>query len=440
MSELGQRAPEMTTSLPGPEGLRWVESLARTECPSLTTRRARRAERSGASHDPIVWDRARGVNVVDVDGNVYVDLVGAFGVATVGHAHPTVVEAVQRQAARLPHAMGDVHPSRPKLELLEALAALAPFDESRIVLGLNGADALAAALKTAVLATHKPGVIAFEGGYHGLMYGPLSICGYGAAFRAPFAAQLNPHVAFAPFPRTERQLQATLERVDEVFADDVGAVVVEPALGRGGVVFPPEGLLPALAERCRARGALLIVDEIFAGLGRTGERWAHASSRAVPDLICAGKALGGGLPVSACIGRADAMAAWGDPEGAAIHTATFAGNPLACRAALAALAVVEAEGLIERARTVGATWRDELHQRVGALPGVVEVRGRGLMIGVELEDGDRTLALVQTLLERGWITLPAGASGEVLQLTPPLVVDPALLGLFSSTLAELLEV
>lgn len=424
-------------------GARWVEVLAARECPSLTARRARRAERSGASHDPIVWAEARGANVRDTDGNVYVDLTAGFAVAAVGHAHPAVVEAAQRQMAVLPHALGDVHPSVPKLELLDRLAALAPFDDARIVLGLNGSDALAAALKTAVLATGRPGVIAFEGGYHGLMYGPLALCGYSEGFRSPFVSQLNPHVRFAPYPSSADELASSLASLDalleeESFGDGVGAVVVEPALGRGGVVIPPPGFLAALAERCRARGALLVLDEIFTGFGRTGRRWGHDGEGVVPDLICAGKALGAGMPISALLGRGDVMAAWGDPGGEAIHTATFAGHPVACASALACLDVIEREGLVARAVETGAFLLDEL-SRLRRHRAVRDVRGRGLLVGVVLDDGARTLALVRALLERGYLTLPAGPRAEVLSITPPLTIEPALLRGFVDTLDALLE-
>ncbi len=422
----GRQLPALVTArVPGPEGERGVERLARTECPSLTMRRARRAERTGASHDPIVWAEARGANVRDTDGNVFVDLIGAFGVCAVGHAHPRVVEAAQRQLARLPHALGDVHPSEAKLDLLDRLAAWVPFD-ARIVLGLNGADAIAAALKTAVLATGRPGVVAFEGGYHGLMYGPLAICGSHPAFRAPFAAQLNPHVRFLPYGDAR-----ALEAID----GSIGAVVVEPALGRGGLVFPPAGWLGALAARAREAGAIVIVDEILTGFGRTGRRFAFEDELA-PDVVCVGKALGGGLPISACIGTAEVMAAWGDPDAEAIHTATFAGSPPSCAAAAAALAILEDEGLIERSRTVGARWLAALRAAVGAK--ARDVRGRGLMIAVELDDGARAGRVVQDLLSRGWIVLASGAAGRTLQLTPPLTIEPALLDAFTAVLAEVL--
>lgn len=428
--QLGQRPPEIRGPVPGAGSARWIEVLARTECPSLTERRARRAERAGAPNDPIVWAEAKGANVRDVDGNVYVDLIAGFSVAAAGHGHPEIVEAVQKQAGTLLHALGDVHPSEPKVRLLERLAALAPFDDARVILGLNGADALAAAMKTAVLHTGKPGVLAFEGGYHGLMYGPLALCGFAPSFRDPFAAQLNPHVRFAPWGSPD---------VDALFTEDIGAVIVEPALGRGGLRFPPEGFLRALREACDARSALLIFDEIFTGFGRTGHRWAHTPEGATPDLICAGKAMGGTLPVSACIGTLEVMRAWGDPSGAAIHTATFAGNPLACAAALASLEVIEREGLARRAAEVGARWVEALTEALDPCDAVREVRGRGLMVGVELHDGARTLRLVGELLARGWITLPAGPRAEVLQLTPPLNVDEALLSRFTDTLAQVLR-
>lgn len=432
----GAQLPHLLTEIPGPRSARGVESLARTECPSLTMRRARRAERSGASSDPIVWAEARGANVRDADGNVFVDMIGAFGVVGVGHAHPRVVEAVQRQVALLPHGLGDVHPSVAKLDLLEALAGWVPF-ESRIILGLNGADALAAALKTAVLATGRSGVLAFEGGYHGLMYGPLALCGSHPHFREPFAEQLNPNVRFVPYPRFD--LDATFEALDRALDDTVGAVVVEPALGRGGLVFPPAGFLATLAGRVRERGALLVFDEIFTGFGRTGERFAYEVESVEPDLLCLGKALGGGLPISACVGTEAVMAAWGDPDREAIHTATFAGSPLSCVAASASLEVLEEEGLVSRSREVGDAWRRSLVERLGEHPSVREIRGRGLMLAVELVDGALAARAVQQLSSRGWLVLGAGPAGASLQLTPPLMIDERLLAGFTDALVQVLE-
>jgi 4-aminobutyrate aminotransferase-like enzyme len=176
-AELGSLLPAMRTPVPGARSAALVDALAAVESPSLTARRARRAETSGASWDPIVWASARGANVVDVDGNVLVDLASGFGVASIGHGHPRVVEAIAAQSLELVHGFGDVHPSAVKIALLEKLASIAPFPEARVILGAHGGDAIEAALKTAMLDTGRPGVLAFEGGYHGLSHGPLAICG-----------------------------------------------------------------------------------------------------------------------------------------------------------------------------------------------------------------------------------------------------------------------
>lgn len=421
---LGRRAPSVG-ALPGARSAALVDALARTECPAFTTRRARRAERSGAPQDPIVWAQARGANVVDADGNVFVDLTSGFGVAALGHAHPAVTEAIAAQAARLPHALGDLHPSDAKIALLETLAELAPWPDARVVLSLSGSDAVETAIKTAVLATGRPGVLAFEGGYHGLSHGPLAACGYAPAFRLPFAAQLSPHVRFAGWH--EQDLDAMLASVDAAWTDDLGAVLLEPMQGRGGCRPAPEGLLAALQERCRARGAVLIVDEILTGLGRCGPTFL-SGDRA--DLLCVGKALGGGLPVSACLGRAEVMAAWGDPDGEAIHTGTFFGNPLGCAAASAALR--ELAPLGARARAVGGRWAERLRGLTGR-----PVSGAGLLLGVRFASS--TLPLVAALLARGYLTLPAGADATTLQLAPPLTIDEDLLRGFDAALADALE-
>lgn len=433
-----QLDPDVQAPLPGERGRALVEALAAAECPALTARRARRSEQSGAPHDPIVWTRARGVNVWDADGNRYVDLSAGFGACAVGHGAAAVTRAVQAQAERLLHALGDLHPSDVKIELLSRLRALAPFTDARVMLGSSGADAVTSALKTAALHSGKPGVLAFAGAYHGLEYGPLAACGYSDAFRAPFAAQLNPHVAFAPFPGAGTNAQAALDAVELAWRgrDDIGAVLIEPVLGRGGVVVPPAGFLVGLQALCARREAVLIADEVLTGLGRTGALLSSVQQGAQPDLICLGKALGGGLPVSACIGRADVMAAWGDPAGEALHTGTFFGHPLGCAAALAALELVQTQRLCDRAARVGDWLVNELRARIGAR--VVDVRGIGLLVGIELAASGQALAVVRALLERGYIVVPAGADARVLSLTPPLVIEQARLARFVAALVEVL--
>ncbi len=430
----GSQLPQLTTSIPGPRSAALAETLAHVECPALTARRARRAEASGASHDPISWQGARGSNVRDVDGNVFVDLTAGFGAAMLGHAHPAVVQALADQQGRLLHALGDVQPSDTKVALLSELAALAPFPDARIILGLSGADAVEAALKTAVLHTRRPGIVSFLGGYHGLSHGPLAACGYSEGFRAPFHEQLNPHVRFVPFPRAPEQGEFALAAVEQALRElSTGAVLVEPIQGRGGVHVPPPGFLRALSELTKKHGALLIADEIYTGLGRTGPLFLHREEGADADLICLGKALGGGVPVSACLGREEIMRAWGDPGGEAIHTSTFLGNPPACAAALAVLQELKRADLGAQALARGERLRRAITAQTG-----LNVRGRGLLLGVELADPARVLQLTRAVLERGFITSPGGSPPSVLCLTPPVCITDAQIDAFAQALAECL--
>jgi len=334
------------------------------------------------------------------------------------------------------HALGDVHPSDTKVRLLSALAALAPFP-ARVILGLSGADAVEAALKTAALHTRKPGLVAFHGGYHGLSHGPLAACGYAEGFRTPFAQQLNPHVAFADFPERSDQVMAALDSVRSALdslADRCGAILVEPIQGRGGVRVAAPGFLAALSALARQRGLLLIVDEIYTGLGRSGALLAHREHGCEADLICLGKALAGGYAVSACLGRAEVMAAWGDPAGEAIHTSTFLGNPPACAAALATLEEITSRDAPALARARGA----RLSAALSALPGV-SVQGQGMLLGVRIGDAERVLHTMRALLERGYIVLPAGAPPAVLCLTPPLSLNDEQIDGFARALGACLE-
>ena len=432
----GDALPAIEHPIPAAAGRAWVERLAATECPALTTRRKRRQEQTGASHDPIVWVEALGSNVIDADGNRYVDLTSGFGVALIGHRHPQVVQAVKGQAERLLHALGDLHPSDVKIELLERLCALAPWDDARAMLSLGGADAVTAALKTAVLATGKTGIVAFEGSYHGLTYGPLAVSGYSDRFRAPFAAQLQRDVHFARWPAQRADVDVALGALPDDWSA-IGAVIVEPIQGRAGVRLPPSGFLAGLERVCRERGALLIVDEIFTGVGRCGAWWRSVDDGASPDLICVGKALGGGLPISACIGTRDVMEAWGDPDQEAIHTGTFYGDPVGAAAALATLDLIEGHGLVEAAATRGAAFASVL--RNADLPGVEEVRQAGMMLGLQLDRERRGLVLTRALLERGYLVLPAGARADVIQLAPAVTIGEAQLEGFLSALRGALE-
>jgi len=433
--ELGNALPSVQSPIPAAAGRAWVERLAVSECPALTTRRQRREEQTGASHDPIVWVEAQGANVIDADGNRYVDLTSGFGVAFVGHRHPEVVDAVKRQADRLLHALGDLHPSDVKIELLERLCALAPWPQARAMLSLSGADAVTTALKTAVMATGKAGVIAFEGSYHGLTYGPLAVSGFAERFREPFLAQLQSDVHFAAWPEPDLSVDAALEALPGDWSS-IGALIVEPIQGRAGVRRPPPGFLKSLARVCTKNGALLIVDEIFTGIGRCGAWWQSVSEGITPDVICAGKALGGGLPVSACIASEEVMRAWGNPDQEAIHTGTFYGDPLGAAAALATIDLIERERLAQRASDRGNAFAATL--RAAQLPGVSEVRHAGMMLGLQLQGSMQALRISRALLERGYLVLPAGMEADVIQLAPPVTSSDAQLEGFVSALRDAL--
>ena len=402
----GNDLPQLHTAIPGPRSRAWVDRLAARECPAITSRRARRAAALGASDtDPVVWDEAFGVNVRDVDGNVLVDLCAGFGVAALGHRHPAVVAAGQAQLAHLPHAMGDAFPDVRRIELMERLCALTGMD--RVIFGCSGGDAVEAALKTARLATGRSRVLSFEGGYHGLASGPLAVIGYHVqAFQDPFRPLLGTHGDRAPWGGPLPDLSP------------YAAVLVEPVQGRGGMRAPPDGWLHELHTRARAAGALVIHDEIYCGLGRAGAWLAGSPLR--PDLLCLGKALAGGFPLSACLGTAAAMDAWGASTGEAIHTQTFLGNPTGCAMGLAALDEMERVDLPGMAERTGA-W---LTERLLRVPGVRGVTGRGLMLGAVVDD---SLGAMRRMQARGYLALPAGEHAEVLGITPPLNTPRAVL-------------
>jgi 4-aminobutyrate aminotransferase/(S)-3-amino-2-methylpropionate transaminase len=426
--------PEIRVPPPGPLSRAALASLAAHESPNVT---------AVADNFPVVWQSARGCAVRDVDGNTYVDATSAFGVALLGHGHPEVVAAVQRQAGQLLHGMGDVHPPAVRIALLEALTALAPGDLGHAVLCGGGSEAVEVAQKTALLATGKPGILAFSGSYHGMGHGALDVTSR-RDFRAPFTSQLAHNTTWLPFPDPSRRpvgvspgdlCAHALERVEQVLAHPamggvpVGAILIEPIQGRGGVIVPPDGFLAGLRALCDRHGCLLIFDEIFTGCGRTGALFVAETVGVVPDLLCVGKALGGGMPIAACLGRPHVMAAWPVSHGEALHTSTFLGHPVAAAAALATMQVLVRDNVAGQALQVGASLRSLLERHLEGHPWVREIRGYGLMIGVELHvpkshlpASDVAWRTVTGALARGVILLPCGVHGEVIQLTPPAVM------------------
>ncbi|MBK9139395.1 MAG: aspartate aminotransferase family protein [Verrucomicrobia bacterium] len=393
---------------------------------------------------PIVWERARDCEVWDAEGRRYLDLTAAFGVAAAGHANPAVVRAAQGQLARLPHAMGDVHPHPLKAELARELSRVtferwtarhAPRLTGKVIFTNSGFEAVEAALKTALLATRRPGVVAFTGAYHGLGYGALTAT-HREHFREPFRRQLARFTSFVEFPTRDDDLPGMASAISETLrTGKFGAVLVEPMQARGGIRIPPAGFLAALRELCDRHRALLVVDEIYTGFGRTGRWFACEHAGVVPDLICLGKALTGGFPLSACVGRAELMdRAWPKSSGEAIHTSTFLGNPVGCAMALAQMAEIRRRRLVQRSQREGHWLLRQLQAM--RVPGLeLRARGAGLMAGLEVRrpDGEPAtgvvLRVVKRMLAEGFILLPEGAEAEVIGFTPPLTITrPQLAG------------
>lgn len=419
---------------------------------------------------PVVWERARGVHVWDAAGKKYLDLTAAFGVAAAGHANPRVVRAGQKQMAKLLHAMGDVHPHALKAQLARELSRLT-FERwagtrGKVIFNNSGFEAVEAALKTAMLATGRRGIIAFAGAYHGLGYGVLNAT-HREHFRGPFRSQLREFGHFVPFPvaadvsrlnmksgRNEPPDVGCYEaekRIRQIFRrEKIGAILVEPIQARGGCNVPPSAFLSLLRQLCDEHGALLILDEIYTGFGRTGKWFAcehggTGGSPVIPDVICLGKALTGGFPLSACVGRADLMdAAWPASQGEAIHTSTFLGHPVGCAMALAQIQEIRRQKLGERSARLGGMLLAELAKlRTPRSALRISSRGLGLMAGLELRraDGspatDEALRAIKAMLQRGFILLPEGEHANVISFTPPLTISEAQL---RRTLAVLVEV
>lgn len=436
--ERGDLPPEIRVQPPGPRSRALSRRLATVEAPGVNTL-------GGADEDPdaaaLVWDRALGANVLDVDGNRYIDLTAGFGVAAVGHRHPRVVQAATRQAGRLLHGLGDAaaHPTR--IELAGRLATLAPVhrpagspDTARVHFAISGADAVEVAVKTALLATGRPGILAFEPSYHGVTLGALAATSR-PAFRSPFSDHLHPHVHRLPYASPPERIADLADRTHPA------AVLLEPIVGREGVIVPPSGWLSAVADLCRECGVLLIADEIFTGFGRTGDPFAVDHDGVRPDLLCCGKALGGGLPLAATVGARDLMRCWSPaPAGAeALHTATHIANPPACAAALAVLDVLEEQRLSDRARRLGAEIEHRLRPWPDRFRHLEEVRGRGLLHGLEFTTAAAAKAVATGLLRRGVLALAGGPRGTVLQIVPPLTITEQQLDVALGLLEEALR-
>ena len=381
-----------------------------------------RLSRAVATTTPLEFVRGEGVELVARDGERYLDFVSGYGVTNTGHCHPRVVAAIREQAGALLH-VSTVGSTERAEAYAERLCAASPVPDAKLFYANSGTEAVEAALKLARYATGRPNVVAFGGGFHGRTAGSLSVSTSKAAFRAGHEP-LVPGTHFVPYPR--RELAPTLDAIERLFAEQVtpgrvAAFVVEPVLGEGGYVVPPDDFLPALRAVCDEHGIVLVVDEVQSGFGRTGHLFACEASGVAPDLMPVAKGIASGLPMGALVGRADLMDAWA--PGA--HGTTFGGNPVACAAAEATLDVLEEEGLVDNARRRGAELLGGLAELAREHPRtIVEARGRGLMVGVEFAAAEAAARVKSELLERRIVVSLCGPESDVLRLSPPLILRP----------------
>lgn len=429
--------------LPGPKGAAWLERDAEVISPSYTR------------SYPFVMDHGSGTAVWDVDGNRFLDFSAGIAVVSTGHSHPAVVKAIQEQAARFIHMSGTDFYYAQQISLAERLCEMAPGEEPKQVFFTNsGAESVEAALKLARYVTGRPRFLAFIGGFHGRTMGALSLTGSKAVHRQGFMPLVPgvTHVPFAYCYRCPLNLEypacdiACVKYIeDTVFkhyvpADEVAAIFVEPIQGEGGYVVPPPEFHPRLKALCEKHGILFVADEVQSGIGRTGKMFAMEHWDVVPDMICLAKGIASGMPLGVMVARRSLMT-W--PPGA--HANTFGGNPISCAAALATLDLVQHQ-FASNAASVGALMLAKLRSMQEQHPTMGDVRGKGLMIGVELVKDKATKErapelrneVVQGCYKRGLLVLGCGAN--TLRFMPPLntpvdMADEAL-SIFEEVLAE----
>lgn len=352
---------------------------------------------------PVTVESGLGARVRDASGREYIDCMGGYGVAVVGHRNPRVTRAIHEQADKITAVHASTY-SATRERFLGELAGAAPRGLTGVHLNNSGAESVEAAVKFARRFTSKPAAVAMRGSYHGKSMGALSLT-FNPKYRRPFEPLPGP-VSFSPF--------GDAAALEEAVTGQTGMVIMEPIQGESGIHVPPDGFLREARRICDERGALLVFDEIQAGLGRTGRMWASDHEGVVPDIMCVAKGIAGGVPMGATLVRRDVLESMGKGE----HSSTFGGNPLACAAGAAALESIREDRLPENAARVGRLMLDGLEGMAGRVPAVREVRGRGLMIGVELKSDVRPV--LEKCMEAGLLVLYSGRS--VVRLLPPLVL------------------
>jgi 4-aminobutyrate aminotransferase len=378
---------------------------------------------------PLVVARGQGAMIEDVDGNRYLDFMAGIAVAATGHSHPRVVAAIQEASSRFLHICGGDFYYESFAALPERLAKLAPGrDAKKVFLTNSGTEAVEGALKLARHSTRRTAIVAFEGSFHGRTYGSLSLTASKSVQRGGFGPFL-PEVYHAPYGDADFIEQRLFAR--RLDPRDVAAVFVEPIQGEGGYIVPPAGFLAKLRALCDKHGILLVMDEVQSGIGRTGKMFACEHENIVPDILLTAKGLASGMPLGAIIARADIMK-W--QPGA--HGSTFGGNPVCCAAALATLDLVEG-GLMENARRMGDHLTAESKKLAQRHPVITDVRGRGLMMGIELNDPALVKRVVLGAFQKGVLLLGAGKSA--IRFAPPLTIDEEDIRIALSTIGELLS-
>lgn len=386
---------------------------------------------------PVVALAGEGSWLVDVDGRRWLDLTSGIAVTNTGHCHPRVVAAIIEQASQLLHTSVVTHHQR-NVELAERIGRLTPwFSAPQVFFCNSGAEAVDGSLKLARRVTGRPGIIAFRGGFHGRTFGGTSLTTSKAKYRQGYEPLLA-SVAIAPYGTADAK--AALAGLDELLATQmagptVAAMVVEPVLGEGGYIVPPVEWLQGLRARCDAIGALLIFDEVQCGVGRTGRPFAAETFGVGPDVLLFAKGIASGLPLGGMVAERATFAPW--PPAA--HGSTFGGNPVCCAAALATLDVLEEGGLYDRAEVVGRRMMAKLRDAAQGNTAVVDVRGIGLMIGIELASGEMAADVQRRCFDGGALVLVCGANDQVIRLVPPLTISDDEAALAVETLSAALR-
>lgn len=370
---------------------------------------------------PLCITRGRGAIVYDVNGKEYIDCMGGYGVSIVGYCHPKVVEAICKQSERLITCHSSLYNDK-RAELLEKLLKISPKGLNKVFLCNSGAESVECALKLAAKYTGRKEIIAMVGSYHGKTLGALSAT-WNPKYRQAFQSFLIPSFKFTPFGK--------LEKVEAALSDQTAAIIIEPIQGESGIHIAPDGFLQGLRELCDEHDLMLIFDEVQTGFGRTGRMWASEHWDVIPDVMCVSKAMGGGIPIGATIAKDEIMGSLGLGE----HTSTFGGNPLACAAACATIEVIIQEKLVDRARELGEYFMKNLLEIRDEFKIVRDVRGLGLMIG--LESRFDIYNILMKALERGVILLYSGRN--IIRFLPPLVIEKHQLDRVTEVLEEIIR-